>query len=211
MSEIKVPVYNMTGAEVGKQTLPARLFGVVSKPVLIQQVVVAQQAASRASIAHTLGRGEVRGGGKKPWKQKGTGRARHGSTRSPIWVGGGVTFGPTNERNYHLDINKKMRRKALAMVLSDKVKSERLIIVDAMTLGESKTKSLSGALQKFPSKGRKAMIVTDAEDASVIRAAKNLPRVQTIAAHSLNVVDLMKYEWLIIPQRLLERLESIYR
>jgi large subunit ribosomal protein L4 len=104
-----------------------------------------------------------------------------------------------------------MRRKALAMVLSDKVKSERLIIVDAMTLGESKTKSLSGALQKFPSKGRKAMIVTDAEDASVIRAAKNLPRVQTIAAHSLNVVDLMKYEWLIIPQRLLERLESIYR
>jgi len=211
MSEITVPIYNMTGSEVGKQVLPARLFGVAAKPVLIQQVVVAQRAASRASIAHTLGRGEVRGGGKKPWKQKGTGRARHGSTRSPIWVGGGVTFGPTNKRNYHLDINKKMRRKALAMVLSDKVASERLIIVDSMTLGESKTKSLSTALLKFPSKGRKAMIITDAEDKVVIRAAKNIPRLQTIAVHSLNVVDLLKYEWLIMPQRLLERLESIYR
>ncbi len=210
MADIKAKIYNLTGKEVGEQTLPTTIFGVKVKPELVQQAVVAQQANSRSAIAHTKGRGEVRGGGRKPWKQKGTGRARHGSTRSPIWIGGGVTFGPTNQRNFALDINKKMKKKALAMVLSDKVAHDRIIFIDTLEIPEGKTKNLKQGLATLPSKTKKVLVVTDAAHDKVIRAARNLDRVQTIAVNSLNVVDLLRYEWLIVPQTLVDRMASIY-
>ncbi len=210
MADIKVKIYNLTGKEVGEQTLPTTIFGVKVKPELVQQAVVAQQANSRSAIAHTKGRGEVRGGGRKPWKQKGTGRARHGSTRSPIWIGGGVTFGPTNQRNFALDINKKMKKKALAMVLSDKVAHDRIIFIDTLEIAAGKTKNLKQGLATLPSKTKKVLVVTDAAHDKVIRAARNLDRVQTIAVNSLNVVDLLRYEWLIVPQVLVDRMASLY-
>ena len=210
MADIKAKIYNLTGKEVGEQTLPTTIFGVKVKPELVQQAVVAQQANSRSAIAHTKGRGEVRGGGRKPWKQKGTGRARHGSTRSPIWIGGGVTFGPTNQRNFALDINKKMKKKALAMVLSDKVAHDRIIFIDTLEIPEGKTKNLKQGLATLPSKSKKVLVVTDAAHDKVVRAARNLDRVQTIAVNSLNVVDLLKYEWLIVPQVLVDRMASLY-
>src|SRR3989339_449677 len=112
-------VYNIEGKNVGTVELPARLFGVEVKPEVVHQVVVGKQSNKRQVLAHTKTRADVSGGGKKPWKQKGTGRARHGSSRSPIWIGGGVTFGPRKDRNFGVKINKKMARKALAMALSD--------------------------------------------------------------------------------------------
>lgn len=209
MADIKAKIYNLSGKEVGEQVLPAVLFGVAVKPVVVQQAVVAQQANARVAIAHTKGRGDVRGGGRKPWKQKGTGRARHGSIRSPLWVGGGVTFGPTKDRNFSLAVNKKMKKKALAMVLSDKAAHERLIVIDSFA-ADAKTKKLQTSLNALPSKGKKVLIVTDSKQTEVIRAARNLKRVETIAANSLNVVDLMKHEWLILPQQLVDRLVTLY-
>ncbi|MFH0874250.1 MAG: 50S ribosomal protein L4 [Candidatus Komeilibacteria bacterium] len=210
MADITAKIYNLSGKEVGEQILPAVIFGVKVKPELVQQAVVAQQANSRSAIAHTKGRGEVRGGGRKPWKQKGTGRARHGSIRSPLWVGGGVTFGPTNKRNFSLALNKKMKKKALAMVLTDKAAHERLVLIDTLEVPEGKTKNLKTGLSALPSKGKKVLIVTDATHDKVIRAARNLPRVETIAVNSLNVVDLLKNEWLLLPQVLLDRLVILY-
>src|SRR3989338_3936812 len=131
----KVILYNQTGSEVGELSLDASLFDVAVDMALVHEAVVAQEANSRQVLAHTKDRGDVAGTGKKPWKQKGTGRARHGSRRSPIWVGGGITFGPTKDRNYSLKMNRKARRKALAMVLSDKVANNALFAVDSLVLG----------------------------------------------------------------------------
>jgi len=123
-------VYNQQGEKVGQVDLPAELFGVPLNRDLVHQVVVTQMANSRQVLAHTKDRSEVRGGGAKPWRQKGTGRARHGSIRSPIWVGGGVAFGPTKERVFAKKINKKMKRQALFMVLSSKVKDKEIVLLD---------------------------------------------------------------------------------
>src|SRR3990167_5612152 len=137
---MKATVYNQEGKEVGAMELPARLFGVELNPDLVHQVMVAQLANARQILAHTKTRGEVRGGGRKPWKQKHTGRARHGSIRSPIWVGGGIVFGPRKDRNYHQKINKKVAKKALLMALSDKVANDKLVLLDSFKLDQIKTK-----------------------------------------------------------------------
>ena len=129
---MKVSVYNQEGKEVGKVLLPKEIFEVKVNPDLVHQVVVCQMANRRQPIAHTKDRGEVRGGGRKPWSQKGTGRARHGSIRSPLWIGGGVTFGPRKEKIFKKKIPKKMRRKALFMVLSGKAKENLLLVLDKL-------------------------------------------------------------------------------
>ncbi len=136
----KVNIYNQQAEIVGETELDPKIFNMKANPALVHQAVVTQMANMRQVLAHTKGRGEVRGGGRKPWRQKGTGRARHGSIRSPIWRGGGVTFGPTKERNFKKDINKKMKQKAMLMVLSDKVANDNLVILDKLTLDEYKTK-----------------------------------------------------------------------
>jgi len=210
MKELTAKIYNQTGQEVGVEKLPAVLFGVKIKSEVVQLEVVAQQANARVAIADTKGRGEVRGGGRKPWKQKGTGRARHGSIRSPLWVGGGITFGPTSERNFDRRINKKVRKKALAMVLSDKVANDKLLLLDSVDLAEAKTKMLHQLLIKLPSKGKKTMIVTDAGFEKMIRAAKNLARSRTISVKSLNVVDVLDNDFIILPKQLLASMIKIY-
>ncbi len=138
----KVKVYNQDGAIVGSQELSEKVFGVEPKAAVIHQVAKAMMANKRQVLAHTKTRGEVRGGGIKPWRQKGTGRARHGSIRSPLWVGGGVTFGPRNDRNFKQKINNKMRRKAIAMGLSDRVKEDKFVVLDKIEMGEIKTKGI---------------------------------------------------------------------
>jgi large subunit ribosomal protein L4 len=210
MADIKVKLYDFAGKELGEEKLNADFFGVAVNPDVVQEVSVAQMANSRQVLAHTKGRAEVRGGGKKPWKQKGTGRARHGSTRSPIWIGGGITFGPTKERNFSKRVNKKVKKAAMAMVLSDKVANEGLVLVESYNLPEAKTKELKLALNKLPNKGQSTLIVTKDAEENIVRASRNLPKVEAINYGSLNIVDLMKYKYVLVSKELLAKIEKHY-
>ena len=145
----KVSVYNSEAKKIKDVELNPEIFGIEVKESVVHQVAVAQMANSRDAIAHTKTRGEVRGGGKKPWRQKGTGRARHGSSRSPLWIGGGVTFGPRSDRNFSQKVNKKMKIKALFMCLSDKVAESNLFLLDKMSLSEGKTRELVKVINQF--------------------------------------------------------------
>ncbi|MDD5749224.1 MAG: 50S ribosomal protein L4 [Patescibacteria group bacterium] len=207
---LTVKLYDFKGQSAGEEKLDPALFGVTVSPALIQEAVLAQQKNSRQILAHAKGRAEVRGGGAKPWRQKGTGRARHGSIRSPLWSGGGVTFGPTKERNFSVKINKKVKKKALAMVLSDKVANQKLVLVDAYNLPEARTKLLKQALDTLPLKGKKTLIVSQEAKENIVIAAKNLPKVKTINYASLNVVDLLSSEYLLINQEMLKKVSQHY-
>ena len=210
MADIKVKLYDFQGKETGEEILDPKLFGVEADPELVHEMVTAQQKNSRDVIAHTKGRSEVRGGGKKPWRQKGTGRARHGSIRSPLWIGGGITFGPTSSRNFGVKVNKKVKQKALAMVLSDKVANDKLVLVESYNMPEAKTKVLQTAFSKLPNKNRPTLVVTKNAEENIVRASKNLPRVETINFGSLNLVDLMKKEYLVINKELLKKVSEHY-
>ena len=210
MADIKVKLYDFQGKETGEEILDPKLFGVEADPEIVHEMVVAQQKNSRDVLAHTKGRAEVRGGGKKPWRQKGTGRARHGSIRSPLWIGGGITFGPTKLRNFSVKVNKKVKQKALAMVLSDKVANDKLVLVESYNMPEAKTKVLQTALAKLPTKNRPTLVVTKNAEENIVRASKNLPRVETINFGSLNLVDLMKKEYLVINKELLKKVSEHY-
>lgn len=142
-------IYNQDGKQAGNITLPESVFGLPWNSSLVHQIVVAEAANKRNRVAHTKGRGEVRGGGKKPWRQKGTGRARHGSTRSPIWKGGGVTHGPTKEKVYEKKINKKMKAKALCVILSQKIRDNEVLFIDKINLKEAKTREAKKILENF--------------------------------------------------------------
>ncbi|PIT90810.1 MAG: 50S ribosomal protein L4 [Candidatus Komeilibacteria bacterium CG10_big_fil_rev_8_21_14_0_10_41_13] len=196
---MKIKVYNLSGEVVKEEEFNSGVFEMEIKPELIQQAVEAQLAGSRQVLAHAKGRSEVRGGGRKPWRQKGTGRARHGSTRSPLWTGGGVTFGPTKERNFSKSINKKAKKKALQMVIVDKAKHDHLILIDNLNLPEGKTKLLKESLDKLPVKGKTTLIALDKKNDNIIRAAGNLPKILTEGVSALNVVDLLKHEYLMMP------------
>ncbi|MEA2088792.1 MAG: 50S ribosomal protein L4 [Patescibacteria group bacterium] len=234
MSEIKVKFYNQEAKEIGEQKLSSAVFGVKIKPELVHQAVVAQQANSRQVLAHAKGRSEVRGGGRKPWKQKGTGRARAGSSRSPIWIGGGVTFGPTNQRNFSLKINKKIKKSVLLMCLSDKVKDDKLILLDKIELDEIKTKKINNILKKFESKfakkieskkekdnppagGKKikkenfsALLALGDKSEKIVKSAKNLRKIGTVRNNSLNIVDILKYKYLITTVDSIKEMEKKY-
>lgn len=203
---MKVKVYNLEGKEISEQELEAKYFGIKVKPELVQQAVEAQLANSRQVLAHTKGRSEVRGGGKKPWKQKGTGRARHGSIRSPLWKGGGITFGPSKERNFSKAINKKAKQKALFMVLADKINHQRLILVEDLNLPEPKTKKFQEILHKLPNKEKSTLVVLDKKNENVIRSSRNLPQVLTEGYQTINIVDLLRYEYLLMSIRSIERI-----
>jgi len=195
-----VKKYNQKGQELEQQKLPDDIFGIKINPDLIHQVAVAQMANRRKTIAHTKDRSAVRGGGRKPWRQKGTGRARHGSIRSPIWRGGGVTFGPTKERVFKKKINKKMKRKALLMVLSGKAKSNLLVILDSLKIEKPKTKSMAEIMKQLPCDKKSTLLVLPAMDKNIITAARNLPNTETIQARDLNVLDLLQFKYLVMPQ-----------
>ncbi len=205
----KVKVYNQAGQEVRELELDPKFFEIESNSDLIHQVVIAQAANSRQVLAHTKDRSEVRGGGKKPWRQKGTGRARHGSIRSPLWIGGGVTFGPTKDRNFSQKINKKMKRKALMMCLSDKVKSNDLVVIDKIDSEEIKTKKMAEMLKKLPLKN-KVLLVLPESDLNIIRSINNIPRVKTIRADSLNVIDVLDYKSLLVAEPSIKKIEEFY-
>lgn len=208
MSSVKV--YNMSGKVVGEQALPDRLFAVPVKADVVHQVAVAQQANSRQVLAHTKTKGEIRGGGRKPWKQKGTGRARQGSIRNPQWRGGGIVFGPRSNRNFSLKVNKTMKQAALAMVLSDKVANDKLVVLDQFTVPAAKTKQLRDALKALPSGASKTLLSLGDLDTNVVRAAQNLSKIAFCSANSLNVVDLLNYDYLVLDQAAVAKMEKAF-
>ncbi|MBI2625324.1 MAG: 50S ribosomal protein L4 [Candidatus Nealsonbacteria bacterium] len=204
-----VKTYNQKGEEVGQTRLPADIFGLSFNSDLVHQIVLSQMSNRRRVIAHTKGRGEVRGGGRKPWRQKGTGRARHGSIRSPLWIGGGVTFGPTKERNFKKVVPIKMKRKALLMVLSDKAKNSLIVLLDQLNLEKAKTKIMVEILGKLPNKGSK-IIALPAMDKNIILAARNIPDVKTCQAKDLNALDLLSFKYLIMPKESIKVIKETF-
>jgi len=197
---MNVKVYNQEGKKTGEISLPKEIFGVALNSDLVHQVAVSQMANRRKPIAHTKDRGEVSGGGRKPWRQKGTGRARHGSIRSPIWIGGGVAFGPRKEKRFEKKIPKKMKRKALFMVLSAKAKEGLLIVIEDLKLEKIKTKLITNILNKLPSKNQSCLVALPKVDKNVVLSARNIPKIETIEARNLNVLDLLSFKYLIMPK-----------
>jgi large subunit ribosomal protein L4 len=207
-------VYDQNGKVVSQTRLPSEVFGLKPNPDLIHQVVVSQMANRRRVIAHTKDRGEVRGGGRKPWRQKGTGRARVGSIRSPLWRGGGVTFGPTKERIFKKKINKKMKRKALLMALSAKAGSNLLILLDklpvVLTENKPKTKLMQKVLSRLPAKEKSTLIVLPKIDKNLILASRNLPGVETIQAKDLNLLDVVSFKYLLMPKESIKVIKETF-
>lgn len=207
---MQLSVYNQKGEKVSALTVSAAVFGVAPKPGVLHQAVVAQRANARVAIANTKQRGEIRGGGKKPWKQKGTGRARHGSIRSPIWRGGGIVFGPRSERNFEKKINQKVKRSAILMALSDKVAHERLLVVDEFSLQITKTKAVAQLLGYLPIKPGRTMFALHQKDKALGRLATNIERVTPIWVGSMNVVDLLRNTNLVTTVEGIKEMERIY-
>ncbi|MDD4358663.1 MAG: 50S ribosomal protein L4 [Candidatus Pacebacteria bacterium] len=192
-----------------KKILDKEIFDVPMNTNLVHQIVTSQMSNRRQVIACTKTRGDVSGGGKKPWRQKGTGKARHGSIRSPIWIGGGITFGPTNERNFKKDVPKKMKRKALFMVLSEKAKNDSLIIVDSFDLKEIKTKDLKEKLDLLKLEGSTLIVLEDMNE-NVIKSAKNIEKVDTIQAKDLNCLDLMTFKNVIMTKEGIQKIKETF-
>src|SRR4051812_3554563 len=190
-------IYNISGKKAGTITLPENIFGVAWNDSLMHQVVTSMQDNARTNVAHTKTRGEVRGGGKKPWKQKGTGRARVGSTRSPIWRHGGITFGPRANQNWELKINKKAKTAALFMSLSDKAEGKQFIIIDQIILEQPKTKDFAKLMKNFKGLGKNQMFLLPRKDDKLFRASRNIPGITPTLANSLNVVDVMKADTIV--------------
>jgi large subunit ribosomal protein L4 len=205
---LKAKVYNSEGKESGEIKLDPKVFDIEIKPVVVQQVVEAHVANKRNVLAHTKVMSEVRGGGKKPWRQKGTGRARHGSSRSPIWKGGGVTFGPRKDRNFAKKVNKKMKVKALFMVLTDKLKNEKLTIIDEIKLENRKTKDLLKIVKNVKLADQKVVLGLGKKDTNVQDSSKNIENIKVMPADSFNVYTLLKYENLVLTKAAVEKISK---
>ena len=226
---LNTKIYDKEAKTIGEMDLSSRIFGLKPNMALIHQAFVAQTANERQVIAHTKGRAEVRGGGKKPWRQKGTRRARAGSSRSPIWIGGGVTFGPTKDRNFKKKINKKMKSAALLMVLSDRLDSGSLAILEKLDIKEYKTKLFNAILSNFeeavfnkigqPESGKQAkkakykrsiLLISDSTDEMVKYSARNLAGAKLLFINNLNIVDLLKYRQVIMTKDAAAMLQERY-
>jgi large subunit ribosomal protein L4 len=207
---MKITVYNQEGKEVGDITLPKEIFEVEFNADLVHQIMVSMSSNQRQNCAHTKNRAEVRGGGKKPWRQKGTGRARVGSNRSPIWRGGGITFGPRNEKNYEKAVPVKMRRKALLMVLSEKAKANELVILDKIELEKGKTKEMAVSLKKLPCKDQRTLIALPNYDKKIVLAARNIKKTSIEDARNLNVLDLLNSKYLLITKDSIKTIEKTF-
>lgn len=202
-----VAVYNTSGKEVGTMELNEAIFGVEVNQNVLHEVIKAHLANRRQGTQSTLTRAEVRGGGAKPWRQKGTGRARQGSTRSPQWRHGGVVFAP-KPRDYHISVNRKVKRIALKSALTTKVTEQELIVLDSLHLNEAKTKEMVSVLKALDTK--KALIVLEDGDVSVVRAARNIPGVETTLATTLNPYDILKYDKCIVTKDAIEKIQEVY-
>jgi len=206
----KVKLYNTDGKEVKEIELADSVFGLPANDDLVHQVFVSLGANQRQVLAHTKTRGERSGSGIKPWKQKGTGRARVGSLRTPTWRGGGVAFGPTKERNFKVKINKKMNAKAIATVLSAKLRDGEMIVLDKLALKEKKTKEMAQVLKNLQVKGR--MLIGFATEEREMRAySRNIEKVNNILVEKLNVLDMLNNKNLILTQDSVKYLEEKYQ
>ena len=202
-----VSVYNMEGKEVGTMELNDAVFGVEVNDHLVHLAVVRQLANNRQGTQKAKTRSEVSGGGRKPWRQKGTGHARHGSTRSPQWTGGGVVFAPT-PRDYSVKMNKKERRLALKSALTSRVQENKLIVLDELKLDEVKTKAMQNVLNNL--NVSKAMVVLADNDANVVLSARNIPDVITALPNTINVYDVLKYNTVILTKASAAAIEEVY-
>ena len=202
-----VAVYNTDGKEVEKLELNDKIFGVEINEAIVHKAVVAHLAAKRQGTQSALTRSEVRGGGRKPWRQKGTGHARQGSIRAPQWTGGGVVFAP-KPRDYSQKVNKKEGRLALFSALTSKVQDEKLIVVDELTMDAPKTKEFVKILANL--KADKALVITENDNKNVILSAKNIPDVKTEDKAAINVYDILKYDSLVITKDAVKAIEEVY-
>lgn len=203
----KVAVFNMEGKQVGDIELNETIFGAEVNEALLHQVVVNQLANRRQGTVATKGRSAVSGGGRKPWRQKGTGRARHGSIRSPIWVGGGTVFGP-QQRDFSYKIPKKARRAALKSALSAKVKAGKLIVLDQLSLSEPKTRAMASVINAL-SASKKPLIVLEQWDRNVELSTRNIPNTTLAKTQGLNVYDILNHEHLVVTKDAVAKLEEV--
>jgi large subunit ribosomal protein L4 len=203
----KVSVYNMEGSQVGDLELNDAVFGVEVNEHLVHMAVVSQLANLRQGTQSAKTRAEVRGGGRKPWRQKGTGHARQGSTRSPQWTGGGVVFAP-KPRDYVVRLNKKEKRLALKSALTSRVNENKFIVIDDLKLDEVKTKKFAGVLDNL--KVSKALVVLNENDKNVILSARNIPQVKTALTNTINVYDILKYDTVVIDKAAVATIEEVY-
>lgn len=205
---MKTDVYNQRGEKTGGIELPDNIFSTPWNDDLVHQVVVSMQANKRTPVAHTKGRGEVSGGGRKPWRQKGLGRARHGSIRSPIWKGGGVSHGPVKEKNYYRKINAKMKKKAFCAVLSQKLRDGEILFLDAITLNRPKTKEAIGVMNSLSKikgfekitlkKKNKVIMALDKSNPEISRSFRNIPGTFISPVSNLNLLDILNHKYLVI-------------
>ena len=202
-----VTVYNMEGNEVGTMELNDAVFGVEINEHLVHLAVVRQLANNRQGTQKAKTRSEVSGGGRKPWRQKGTGHARQGSIRAPQWTGGGVVFAPV-PRDYEVKMNKKERRAALKSALTSKVQENKLIVVDSLALAEAKTKEMQKVLTNL--KADKALVVTADDDQKVVLSARNIADVQTATVNTINVYDVMKHSTVVVTKDAVASIEEVY-
>ena len=202
-----VTVYNMEGNEVGTMELNDAVFGVEINEHLVHLAVVRQLANNRQGTQKAKTRSEVSGGGRKPWRQKGTGHARQGSIRAPQWTGGGVVFAPV-PRDYEVKMNKKERRAALKSALTSKVQDNKLVVVDSLALAEAKTKEMQKVLTNL--KAEKALIVTAGDDQNVVLSARNIADVQTATVNTINVYDVMKHSTVVVTKDAVASIEEVY-
>jgi large subunit ribosomal protein L4 len=205
---MQIDVVNTAGEVVSQQALDETVWGIEPNIPVMHQALIRQQANARLGTADTKTRAEVRGGGKKPWRQKGTGRARQGSTRSPQWVGGGVVFGP-HPRKYTQALPRQMRVLAIRSVLSAKIKDERVTVIQGLDGIEPKTKTFKAIIEKLP-ESRSHLVVIAEKDEAIDRAASNLPNVHTILASYVNVRDVLKYERLIVTPEAIAKIEELW-
>ena len=202
-----VSVYNIEGKEVGSIELNDAVFGVEVNEHLVHMAVVNQLANNRQGTQSAKTRSEVSGGGRKPWRQKGTGHARQGSTRSPQWTGGGVVFAP-KPRDYSFKMNKKEKRIALLSALSSKVADNKIVVLDAFNLDEVKTKKFAEVMSNL--KVDKALVVIEGENKNVVLSGRNIPTVKVSATNEINTYDVLKYETLVVTKAAVEKLEEVY-
>jgi len=203
----KVALYNQTGSQVGEIELADSVFGIEPNNAALYDAIVMQQASQRQGTHDVKNRSEVRGGGRKPWRQKGTGRARQGSIRSPQWKGGGVVFGPT-PRKYGYKLNRKVRRLALKSALSTKVQNNELLVLEALNITAPKTKEMTAVLNSFKA-DRKVLIVTSEYDQNVALSSRNIPGAKIVDAAGINVLDLVAHDKVIVTKEAIAKVEEV--
>jgi large subunit ribosomal protein L4 len=207
---MKISVYNLEGEKVKDIELSKDIFDVESNNILLHQVYVARQANQRSAIAHTKDRSEVTGSNRKPWKQKGTGRARTGSVKNPIWRSGGTIFGPTNERNFSKKVNRKSNKKAIVIALSEKAKSKNIVVVDNFDIKEKKTKELAKGLNNLKLTG-KTLLNLGVKEKDLYLYARNIENVKCIPVDTLNVMDMLNYKNVVLSEDSVKYLEKKYK